>query len=118
MTVERRKFERREVPESSYFVFDHDTSEMAMIRDIGPGGLKFEYVSTGKDTVEWRRIDIFGSGGNRFHLFGISCRQVYTIEELAEKMIFSGSRTRTSGLKFLRLNNERQKKLKALIDQL
>jgi hypothetical protein len=43
MTVERRKFKRHEVSESGYFVFDHDTSEMARIKDISLGGLKFEY---------------------------------------------------------------------------
>ena len=45
MAVERRKFERHEVPDSGYFVFDHATSEMARIRDVSRGGLKFEYVS-------------------------------------------------------------------------
>jgi hypothetical protein len=118
MTVDRRKFKRHGVPESTYFVFDHDTSEMAMIKDIGMGGLKFEYVSIGKDIIEWRKIDIFGSKGSRFHLFGIPCKQIYSIDELAQNKTFSGSRSRTSGLKFIQLTDAQQTKLESLINQI
>ncbi len=118
MTVERRKFKRHGLPESAYFVFDHDTSEMARIKDVSLGGLKFEYMSITNDFIEWRLIDIFANNGRRFHLFGIACRRIYTIDELAENKTFSGSRSRTSGLEFIHLTGKQQTKLESLIHQL
>jgi hypothetical protein len=118
MTAERRKFKRHEVPVSAYFVFDYDTSEMAGVKDVSLGGLKFEYVSIANYFIEWRLIDIFANNGNRFHLFGITCRRIYAIDELAENKTFSGSRARTSGLQFIDLNGKQQTKLEALIEQL
>ena len=118
MTVEQRKFTRHEVPDSGYFVFDHDTSEMAKIKDVSLGGLKFEYVSIAGDISGWRLINIFGNKGNRFHIFGIPCRRIYCIDELAENKTLSGSRSRTSGLNFIHLTGDQQTKLESLINQL
>jgi hypothetical protein len=118
MAVERRKFKRHGAPESGYFVFDHDTSEMARIKDVSLGGLKFEYLSLANAIIEWRLIDIFGIKGSRFHLFGIPCKQIYSIAELSENKTFSGSRSRTSGLKFIHLTGDQQTKLESLINQL
>jgi hypothetical protein len=118
MAVERRKFKRHGAPESGYFVFDHDTSEMARIKDVSLGGLKFEYLSLANAIIEWRLIDIFGIKGSRFHLFGIPCKQIYSIAELSENKTFSGSRSRTSGLKFINLTGDQQTKLESLINQL
>jgi hypothetical protein len=118
MTAERRKFKRHEVPVSVYFVFDYDTSEMARVKDVSLGGLKFEYVSIANYFIEWRLIDIDGNNGNRFHLFGRACRRIYTIDELAENKTFSGSRSRTSGLNFIHLTGDQQTQLESLIDQL
>ena len=118
MTVERRQFKRHEVPDSGYFVFDHDSSEMAGIKDVSLGGLKFEYVSIAGDISGWCLIDIFGNKGSRFHLFGIPCRRIYSIDELAENKTLSGSRSRTSGLSFIYLTGDQQTKLESLINQL
>ena len=43
MNVERRKFDRHAVSKNLFFVFNHDSTEMAEIKDISKGGLKFEY---------------------------------------------------------------------------
>jgi hypothetical protein len=118
MTVELRKYRRHRVPKSEYFVFDYDTSEMARIKDVSLGGLKFQYVSIANDFIEWRLIDIFGIKGFRFHLFGIPCRRIYTIDDPAEDKTLSGSRARTSGLNFIRLTGDQQSKLESLINQL
>jgi hypothetical protein len=118
MTVERRKFERHEVPESGYFVFDHDTNEMATVKDVSLGGLKFEYVSIAGEISGWCLIDIFGNKGSRFHIFGIPCRRIYCIDELAQNKTLSGSRSQTSGLNFIHLTGDQQTQLESLIDQL
>ena len=118
MTVERRKFERHEVPDSGYFVFDHDTSEMAKIKNVSLSGLKFEYVSLTNDINGWRQVDIFGNRGSRVHIFGIPCRRIYCFDELAENKTYSGLRCRISGLNFIHLSGDQQAKLKSLIDQL
>ncbi len=116
--MERRKLKRHRVPESAYFVFDYDTSEMARIKDVSLGGLKFEYVFIANDIIKWRTIDIYGIKGSRFYLFGILCSRIYCLDELAENKTFSGSRSRTSGLKFIHLTGDQQTKLESLINQL
>jgi hypothetical protein len=114
----RRKFKRHEVPGSGYFVFDHDTSEMARIKDVSLGGLKFEYLPIASDISGWRLIDIFGIKGRRFHIFGIPCRRIYCIDELSENKTLSGSRSRTSGLNFIYLTGDQQTQLESLINRL
>ena len=118
MTAERRGLKRQEVPESEYFVFEHDTSVMGRIKNISLEGLKVEYVSMINGTIAWRKIDIFGMQGSRFYMFGIPCEQIYSIDELAQRRTFSGSRLRSSGLKFIRMASEQQKKLETLIHQI
>ena len=115
MNVEQRKFKRHRVPESRFFVFDHDTNQMAMIKDISINGLKFQYLPITDNKTEWKMIDIFGSGQNRFHLLGIPCRIIYNLNSLPENQSFTGSRARTGGLKFGRITAAQQKKLKSII---
>lgn len=118
MTVERRKFKRHAVPESMVYVFDHDSSEMAIVKNISIDGLKFEKGSQAHDMFDWHQIDIICNHVPRFHLFGIACRLIYCIDELAENKMFTGSRSRASGLRFLDLTGDQQNKLISFLDHL
>lgn len=115
MNVERRKFKRHRVPESTLFMFDHDTNQMAAIMDISINGLKFQYFPFSDDKTEWKTVDLFCSGPNRFHLLGIPCRLVYNLNSLSKNLSFTGSFAKTSGVKFDRMTAFQRKKLESAI---
>jgi hypothetical protein len=56
MNVEPRKFDRHPVSKNLFFVFNHDSTEMAEIKDISRGGLKFEYLPVEQQKTEWKLI--------------------------------------------------------------
>ena len=116
MEVERRKFKRYPVPENVFFVFDHNSSEMAVIKDISSDGLKFEYIPMPLSETEWKTIDIYASSRNRFHLFGIPCKIIYESDSLTENQSFSGSRSRIAGLQFAKLTKKQKEKLESLLN--
>ena len=116
MNVERRKSERHRVPDSTLFIFDHDTSQMAVIKDINMNGLQFQYFQFSEDCkAAWEIVDIFGSGPKRLHLLGIPCQLIYNQNSLAENHSVAGPFTRTGGLKFGQLTAAQQKKLASAI---
>jgi hypothetical protein len=116
MEAERRKSKRYPVPKNVYFVFDHNSNKMAVVKDISMGGLKFEYIPIPSSEAEWKTIDIYASSRNRFHLFGIPCKIIYQIDSLIENQSFSGSRSRTAGLQFAKLTKNQKKKLESLLN--
>ena len=71
MDVERRKFDRHPVPKRLFFVFNHDSTEMAEIKDIGKGGLKFQYSPVEQPRAVWKLIDIFSNTSKRSYILGI-----------------------------------------------
>jgi len=115
--VERRKFDRFPVPRNQYYVFDHDSTEMAEIRDIGKRGLKLEYAPAADMETDWKIIDIFTQDHKQFHLLEIPCKLIYEIISLAEDYSFSGAKIRIAGLKFETLSKEQIKKLEALLNK-
>jgi len=116
--VERRKFDRFPAPRNKCYVFDHDTTEMAVIKDIGKGGLKLEYAPTADMKTDWKMVDIFTQNDKQFYLLEIPCKLIYDIISLAEGYTFSGSKIRIAGLNFETLTKEQMKKIEALLDTL
>ncbi len=118
MIPERRNFKRYPVPEKVLFIFDHNSSEMAEIKDISIDGLKFEYLLRPFSETEWKAIDIYANSLGRYHLLGIPCKIQYEIDSLAENRSFMGSRSRISGLQFGMLTKKQKQKLASLLEKL
>ena len=118
MNVERRKFDRHPVSKNLFFVFNHDSTEMAEINDISEGGLKFEYLPVEPQKTQWKLIDIFSKTSQRVYILGIPCKLIYDIITLAEDRTFNGSPARIGGLEFGRLSKEQNKKLESLLSDL
>ena len=116
--AERRKFDRFPVPRNQCYVFDHDSTEMAEIKDIGKGGVKLEYAPVANMKTGWKIIDIFTQDYKQFYLLEIPCQLIYNTISLAEDYTFSGSKVRIAGLKFETLSKEQTKKLEALLNTL
>ena len=118
MNVERRKFDRHPVSKNVFFVFNHDSTEMAEINDISKGGLRFEYLPVEEQKTEWKLIDIFSKTSQRGYILGIPCKLIYDIITLTEDHTFTGSPARIAGLEFGRLAKEQNKKLESLLSDL
>jgi len=118
MNVERRKFDRHPVSKNLFFVFNHDSTEMAEIKDIGKGGLKFEYSPVEQPKSAWKLIDIFSKDTKRAYILGIPCKLIYDIITLEEDHTFMGSPARIAGLEFGRLDTGQIIKLDVLLNDL
>jgi len=116
MNVERRNFDRHPVSKNLFFVFNHDSTEMAEINNISEGGLKFEYLPVEQQKTRWELIDIFSKTSQRVYVLGIPCKLIYDIITLAEDHTFMGSPARTAGLEFGRLDKNQKKKLDILLN--
>ena len=118
MNVERRKFDRHPVSKNLFFVFNHDSTEMAEINDISEGGLKFEYLPVEPQKTQWKLIDIFSKTSQRVYILGIPCKLIYDIIALTEDHTFMGSPARIGGLEFSRLEKNQKKKIDTLLNMI
>jgi hypothetical protein len=118
MNVERRKFDRHPVSKNLFFVFNHDSTEMAQIKDISKEGLKFEYSPVEQPKSAWKLIDIFSKATKRAYILGIPCKLIYDIITLEEDHTFMGSPARIAGLEFGRLDKIQTKKIDTLLDMI
>ena len=118
MNVERRNFDRRPVSKNLFFVFNHDSTEMAEINNISEGGLKFEYLPVEQQKTRWELIDIFSKTSQRVYILGIPCKLIYDIITLAEDRTFNGSPTRIAGLEFGPLDTNQKKKIDNLLNMI
>ena len=116
MNMERRKFNRHPVSKNVFFVFNHDSTEMAEIKNIGKGGLKFEYSPVDEQKAEWKLIDIFSKTSRHVYILGIPCKLIYDIITLAEDYTFNSSPARIAGLEFDRLDKNQKKKIDTLLN--
>jgi hypothetical protein len=116
MNVERRKFDRHPVSKNQFFVFNHDSTEMAEINDISEGGLKFEYLPVDPQKTQWKLIDIFSNISQRVYILGLPCKLIYDIITLSEDRTFNGSPARIAGLEFGRLDKIQKKKIDNLLN--
>ena len=118
MNVEPRKFDRHPVSKNLFFVFNHDSTEMAEIKDISKGGLKFEYLPVEQQKTQWKLIDIFSKTSQRVYILGIPCKLIYDIITLTEDRTFNGSPARIGGLEFGRLEKNQKKKMDILLNMI
>lgn len=118
MNVERRKFDRHPTSDQRFFVFNHESTEMAEIKNIGKGGLKFEYFPVDQQKTPWKLIDIFSKASRHTYILGIPCSLVYDIITLEEDYTFNGSPVRIAGLEFGPLDNNQKKKIDTLLDMI
>jgi hypothetical protein len=116
--AEERAYERYTPPESAYVVFRPDFNRVGRIKDIGKGGLGFEFVVGEKvDISETNHIDILLTSEDMY-LQDISCRIVWESETTPNtgepEVFFSGS----CGLQFQNMTVAQQVQLERLIEQL
>lgn len=116
--ADERAYERFTPPESAYVVFRPDFNRVGRIKDIGLGGLGFEFVVGEKvDISETNHIDILLTGEDMY-LQDVSCRIIWESETTPNvgepEVFFSGS----CGLQFQNMTVAQKAQLERLIAQL
>lgn len=116
--TEHRVHQRFIPPESAYVVFRPDFNRVGRIKDIGLGGLGFEFVVGEKlDKSEINHVDILLTGED-LYLQDISCRIVWESEITPStgepEAFFSGS----CGLEFQNVTLAQQAQLERLIEHM
>jgi c-di-GMP-binding flagellar brake protein YcgR len=116
--TEERVHQRFTPPESAYVVFRPDFNRVGRIKDIGLGGLGFEFVVGEKvDISETNHIDILLTGEDMY-LQDISCKIVWESETTPTtgepEVFFSGS----CGLQFQNMTVAQTAQLERLIEHM
>jgi hypothetical protein len=88
-----------------------------MVRDIGEGGLRFEYPSGRFSEDWWTQIDILHAKTGRVLLAAAACRIVYDISNLAEDTAFTGADIRICGLNFTDLTAVQKRHLQQITER-
>ena len=117
MKIEQRLYPRCSTWEAELRVFSHDANIIGQLVNIGKKGLAFRYTPKSGYPVEFKLIDILGTGPQPWHLPEVVCQKAYDISVLAENQNFSGSETRLCGLQFIQLNRGQKERLANLLVQ-
>ena len=77
---ERRKFVRYMLPYGMLYVFDHYSTKVGWVRDVGMGGLSFEFNHAGDTEKISEVIDIFAYDQARIYIPSVTCRKTYWLQ--------------------------------------
>jgi hypothetical protein len=113
---ERRKIIRFKTRGNLCQVFSHGSNIPWRVKDVSQSGLAFEYRPEEVDMDHLAEIDIVAHCPDRFYLFGIPCRAVYDLKEIAENRTFTGTEIRRCGLQYKSLQKRQAENVERLLD--
>ena len=117
MISDRRRQPRFLPVENSFAALGASFSKVGKIKDIGLGGLGFEYIVGEASNNDQTRIDIFLSR-NAFHLANLPCRVVYEknihVPPVSNRHV-KALTTKRCGVKFGAVNEEDLAQLKLFL---
>ncbi len=111
MEIERRKFARYIVQENGFEVLSRDLKVVGKLKNISRGGLAYQYTPADGKEIEPEIVDILGKSPDPFYLQGLVCQTVYDISELAADQTFTGAEIRVTGLQYIKLTENQERKL-------
>ena len=117
MTIERRKYVRFLVKDSSFAALRNGFNKVGKIDYISINGLGFSFLSeiTQVDSTDHHtQVDIFSSE-NGLHLFNVPCRIVYEIPDTTPDEGFPVQRSRC-GLQFGELTRSQLEQIELFIE--
>ena len=103
MHIERRKGSRIPISGEQFVVMGHHSNTVGVLRDIGEGGLKIEYISDMASSDQWSLIDILANRRDQVLLAAVPCQIVYDIKDMASHRTFTGVDVRLCGVCFCEL---------------
>lgn len=108
--IERRQCKRYKTSQNAFAVFRPNYHKLGKIKNIGKGGLLFEYIdleNPEKDVEKGfeREIDIFNSQGN-FYLPRIPCKFIHNSEVIHNHSFITSIHMRRCGIQFEELTQK------------
>ncbi len=116
METEQRKYVRYRVQDDSLQVYNRDSRSVGWIRDIGQGGLSYEYLSVFVDTENAPTIDILSSVDPHLLLQNISLKIIYDTDEIDNTDEHGIASFRRCGVQFEKLTEPLQSQLIDIIN--
>lgn len=114
---ERRKGSRIPISDEQIVVMGHHSNTVGVLRDIGKGGLKIEYMSDMAASDQWTLIDILANRRDQALLAAVSCKIVYDIKDMSSYRTFTGVDVRLCGVCFCELTAVQLESLHKLLDR-
>jgi hypothetical protein len=118
VTVERRKDIRCAPKGEAFAALQSETARVGRLKNIGKGGLAFEYTSIEDGQCKGHQVDIFLSSQG-FHLSHAPCSVVYDIavrRKDPDGTLFPSFISRQCGLKFGELMQAHREQLSAFLE--
>ena len=76
--VERRRHKRFQVGEDAFVILSPSDTGAGRLKNIGMGGLMFEYVAVKEPSLEVSEVEIFVTDSS-FRLHGLPCKSVWDL---------------------------------------
>ena len=115
---ERRKFVRYMLPYGMIYVFDHYSTKVGWVRDIGMGGLSFDIKHEGDMETISTVIDIFSYDPELFYISSVTCEKAFLLASKDKHSLNSNLRRIRCGQQFVSLTAEQKTRWRALIGKL
>jgi len=118
LDIEKRKYPRLSPQGNAFAALGRRYAKVGRIKNIGLGGLAFDYISGVGTDGDFSHIDLFLIG-DVFHLYDINCEIVYDIlKPIPYKKIESikPSNTRRCGIKFVTLTEDDMAQLELFLE--
>ena len=100
------------------YIYCQNSTTPWEVKDIGMGGLSFEYNPIHGEKIKSEIIDIVGSDFKKNELSGIPCSVIFDYFVLSVGQRFSGEKNRRRGVKFNQLTEKQARSLELLLDNL
>jgi hypothetical protein len=113
---ERRKGSRVPIFDEQIVVMGHHSNTVGVLRDIGEGGLKIEYMSDMASSDQWTLIDILANRRDQVLLAAVPSKIVYDIKDMSSYRTFTGVDVRLCGVCFYELTPVQFESLHKLLD--
>ena len=117
METDQRKYARYRVQDDTLQVYNRGSRSLGWIRDIGQGGLSYEYLSVFWDTENPSAIDILSSVDPHFMLRNISLKIVYDTDEIDDTDEHDIVSFRRCGVQFEKLTEPLKSQINDLINK-
>lgn len=118
MKEEKRQFPRYTAIPGMLYVFFHNGTRPWEIKDIGKGGLAFEYQPISGKEIKTESIEITKTCDVQCRLSNLPCKVTYDIAILSQDQGFRGTECRRRGLNYKNLTEKQNKNLETLLDNM
>ena len=115
MKRQRRKYPRQRLAGNTFFVLDQCSTKLAMLSDLGAGGMQLSYSPGEAIGHQWTSVNIVTRARPQVLISGLVCKTIYDVASLMENGSFSGADIRICGIRFDSLTYAQKQSLDMLL---